>query len=263
MSSLERVNFESRSVWRARIETLLIAIVLAVCSFLQVSMAQTSGATAPMTQDELASATGKFSGGAIVGANLVMSGTWQNGQSGQLGAQVQVQINPGSSHPVVVSAHTQAENGAGVVSGGTGIVNSAVPDVYGVVQGNQIAGFNNTVNNQFEVTILPGNTGPDTAGASDTGMSHAQSNAGDVEAGLSEGGVVIRIKPSSGGGTLQRIGAAGAGPGSIAQWAQVPGNDNKVNLITTLELRTRALSASDAVSQSARQALNMMPARSR
>jgi hypothetical protein len=265
MSYLERDSFEGRGVWKTRLEMLWIAVVLGVCCFLQTTMAQTPPAASTMTQDELASATGKFAGSAVVGADLVMSGTWQNGQSGQLGAQVRVQINPGASRPLVVTARSQAVDGTSQAGpGGTpGVIDSGVPNVVGVLQGNQIAGFNNTVNNQFEVTILPGNAAPEAAAVSEPGSSHAQSNAGQVDAGLAEGGVVIRIKPASGGGTVQRIGAGGANPGGIAQWAQVPGNDNKVNLMTSLELRTRPLSTGDAISQSARQALSLMPGRTR
>jgi hypothetical protein len=265
MSYLERDSFEGRGVWKTRLEMLWIAVVLGVCCFLQTTMAQTLPAASAMTHDELASATGKFASSAVVGADLVMSGTWQNGQSGQLGAQVRVQINPGSSRPLVVTARSQAVDGSSATGpGGTfGVVDSGVPNVVGVLQGNQIAGFNNTVNNRFEVTILPGNAAPEAATTSEPGSSHAQSNAGQVDAGLAEGGVVIRIKPTSGGGTVQRIGAGGANPGGIAQWAQVPGSDNKVNLMTSLELRTRPLSTGDAISQSARQALSLMPGRIR
>jgi hypothetical protein len=224
-----------------------------------------------LSDADMAQARGKFSAGAVVGMDLVMRADWQDQTEGQMRGELRVHVNPGASKPIVVQSSSQSIAGNGAAPAGAqgaqGVIEGGPPVVQGIAQGNQIAGFDNKVSNQFEVTVIdpalrlaPSIDPLNTQGNSN---SQAHSSAGDVQAGVDDKGLSIRIRPTGGGGTTQRVGTLGGGVGGVQQWAQVPGNNNQVRLSTAMELHMRPLSGGEAASQSARQAMQLMPGRLR
>jgi hypothetical protein len=222
-----------------------------------------------LSEADLAQARGKFSAGTVVGMDLVMRADWQDEAQGHMRGELRVQLNPGASKPIVVQSSSQSVAGKEPVSGGArGVIEGGPPVVQGIAQGNQIAGFDNQVSNQFEVTVIdPALRLSPHMESGGTHNSQASSSAGSVTAGVDDKGLSIRIRPTGGGGTTQRVGAlgggAGQGVGGVQQWAQVPGNNNHVRLNTALELHMRPLSSGEAATQQARQAMQLMPGRLR
>jgi hypothetical protein len=254
MCSSKSISFEYR----------LSALVAALAMMFAMApvAAQNARTAEVVTMDsaDLANARGKFANGNVTGMNIIMHGTWQDAQQGQLEGEVRVQIQPGAAQPVVVQS--SAHSSGSVPNSPAGTVIGTVPNVQGLAQGNQIAGFNNQVNNQFEISVLPATESTTPMMATGSSNASAHSGAGTVEAGVGNGGVGVRIRPTGGGQTVQQLGSQ-QGQAGAQQWAQVPSNANLVNLSTSLELRMSPQSIGDIANQSTRQALDMMPARVR
>lgn len=166
----------------------------------------------------------------VVHFGVTMTTLWQNG-AGELGAQVQFQVNAGSQPSLHVSLLSEAGAGAPVGQGAGQVIGGAgLGEVHGVVQSTRSAGDYNDALNTISVRINGSDGQAPAAGQAWSGPMAMSNEVGNVQVTRHAGGLQISVQANHGqGSATQSIGS-----GLLAQQNNLSGNMNKV--LNTAEL---------------------------
>lgn len=166
----------------------------------------------------------------VVHFGVTMTTLWQNG-AGNLGAQVQFQVNAGSQPSLHVSLLDEASGGAPIAHGAGQVIGGAgLGEVRGVVQSARSAGDYNDTLNTISVRINQSSDLPPLAGQSWAGPMALSNDVGSIQVSREMGGLQISVQASHGQGNAKHL----IGGGLLAQQSNISGSMNKV--INTAEL---------------------------
>lgn len=166
----------------------------------------------------------------VVHFGVTMTTLWQNG-AGELGAQVQFQVNAGSQPSLHVSLLEEVGAGAPVAQGTGQVIGGAgLDDVRGVVQSTRSAGDYNDALNTISVRINESSDVPQPAGQTWSGPMALTNEVGNVQVTREMGGLQISVQTNHGQGHAKQV----IGGGLVAQHSNISGNMNKV--LNTAEL---------------------------
>lgn len=159
----------------------------------------------------------------VVHFGVTMTTLWQNG-AGQIGAQVQFQMNAGSQPSLHVSpideagVTTAVSQGNGVVMGGAGLGN-----VQGVVQSVRSAGDYNEGLNDLSINVRSAVPGA-VSGQAWNGPMAWSNDVGNVQIIRQAGGLQIAVQAKQGQGNARHF----IGAGQLAQQSNIGGSLNRV-----------------------------------
>lgn len=213
-----------------------MAVVVACMSL--PAAAQSAFRIEEVSDAELAQLRGRFVlPDRVVHFGVTMTTLWQNG-AGDIGAQVQFQVNAGSQPSLHVSLLSEAGAGASMPQGGGQVIGGAgLNDVRGVVQSARSAGDYNDTLNTISVRINGSSDPQPPAGQSWSGPMALNNDVGSVQVTREMGGLQISVQANHGQGHAQHSISGGL----LAQQSNISGNMNKVLNTTELNVTLRQM----------------------
>lgn len=202
----------------------------------------------PIPDAQMAHMRGRYlAPGGVVSFGINMVSEWTSPDGERLTAGATADIGLGANGRPTLSftpnltvwsppsgAPAYVAPGTARVAGGNGILSVA-----GVGQSIQVAGNSDSVGNDAAISIEAGGIAPQAGAQHSAGTRTLTSPTGAVvSAGLGSGGMDVSIVVPNAGRALQRLGAT-----NFVQQAQVSGDLQQVENMTTIQLRLASLDA--------------------